>query len=105
MQAGINTIYFCRPFVFFFIHLILKLFVIYLFVKDYITLTAIFSNTHAGGFHVYIEEIPELSTTACSFDTAIDFLKNKLKTSVRDTSRLKIDVHYKHVISKSTRVQ
>lgn len=70
--------------------------------EDYITLTAIFSSTRAGGFHVYIEEIPEVSTTACSFDTAIDYLKKKLTTSVKNTSKLQINVRYKHVIARNT---
>jgi predicted RNase H-like HicB family nuclease len=71
-------------------------------VKDYITLTAIFSSRHSGGFYAYIEEIPEVYTTAGTFDKAITHLTSKLQRAVQDTSRLRIAVRYKHIFLKNT---
>ncbi|QHT68853.1 hypothetical protein GXP67_20475 [Rhodocytophaga rosea] len=71
-------------------------------VKDYITLTAIFSSSHSGGFYAYIEEIPEVCTTAGTFDKAITHLRMKLQRAVQDTSRLRLAVRYKHVFLKNS---
>jgi predicted RNase H-like HicB family nuclease len=70
-------------------------------VQDYITLTAIFSSSHSGGFYAYIEELPEVHTTAGSFDKAITHLRSKLQKAVQDTSRLRIAVRYKHVFVRN----
>jgi predicted RNase H-like HicB family nuclease len=70
-------------------------------VENFITLTAIISNNHAGGFHAYIEEIPELSTEASSFEKASYHLMRKLQSVVKDTYRLKVDFRYKYVLLKN----
>ena len=70
--------------------------------ENLITLTAIISNNHAGGFHAYIEEIPELSTEANSFEKASYYLMNKLQSLVKDTTyRLKVDIRYKYILLKN----
>ncbi len=71
-----------------------------------ITLTAVFSCNNSGGFHAYIEEIPELSTQSNTMDCAIIMLTQKLRSAIKNTSidgvdGLKLDLKFKHTLVKN----
>jgi predicted RNase H-like HicB family nuclease len=70
-----------------------------------ITLTAVFSCNNSGGYHAYIEEIPELSTQSNTMNCAISMLTQKLQLAIKNTSMdgvdgLKLDFKFKHTIAR-----
>lgn len=72
-----------------------------------ITLTAVFSCNNTGGFHAYIEEIPEVSTQSNTFDCAITNLTQKLLSAIKNTAidgvdGLKLDLKFKHTVVKNS---